>query len=184
MKNATIIAMLLLLAAAPAAAQKVNIDYDKETDFTRFETFSWKATPEVSLADTSPLMHSRIKNAIEHQLTQRGLIEDPEDPDLYVTYYTEEKTEYRVHTSSYGYNHGRSWYRRGQAGMSSSTSTVSTFPKGTLVIDIWDARENKAVWRATTEALVPSNPEKAARKIDQAIEKIANRWDKMYQPGR
>ena len=50
MKNATIIAMLLLLAAAPAAAQKVNIDYDKETDFTKFKTFAWKATPEVSLA--------------------------------------------------------------------------------------------------------------------------------------
>ena len=53
--------VLVLLVAAPATAQKANVDYDRSVDFNAYKTFAWGPTPETSLQEESPLMHSRIK---------------------------------------------------------------------------------------------------------------------------
>ena len=54
---------------------------------------------ETSVIDSSPLMHSRIVNSIEYHLTQRDMTEVRENPDVYVTYHTNEKEEMQLHTS-------------------------------------------------------------------------------------
>ncbi len=179
------IALVLALAAIPAAAQKVYIDYDADADFGSYKTFAWGPTPEVSLSDSSPLMHSRIKNAIEYQLTTSGAIEDTENPDVYVTYHGEESEGMRVDTNQWGYGYGGSWrwdpYWGG--GMGSTTTTVSTYTKGTLVIDIWDAETKKLIWRGSATATIPAKPEKQARLVDKAVEKLVKQWDKKYNRG-
>ena len=50
---------LSILAAAPAFAQKVYVDYDKSVDFDKYETFAWLLSEASSLMDTDPLMHTR-----------------------------------------------------------------------------------------------------------------------------
>jgi len=174
---------LILLLAAPSLAQKVYIDYDESADFSRYRTFAWKQTEAASLRDTNALMDSRIKNAIEYQLTVGGLVEDPESPDLYVSYHGEESQELRFDTMDWGYGYPSRWHRGYPYGygygMGSTTTTVSTYSKGTLVIDAWDARTNKLVWRGTASGTIPENPNKVAKKIDKAVEKIAREWEKM-----
>jgi hypothetical protein len=175
--------VILFLAVAPAAAQKVYIDYDRDADFDSYKTFAWHDTSEVSLKDSSPLMDSRIKNAIEYRLTRGGMVEDNKNPDIYVTYYTEEKEEVRVHTTSFGYGYGGGWYNDPFWGgsMGSSTSQVYTYPVGTLIIDLWDAKSKQAVWRGTATGTIPAKPEKQARMIDNMVEKMANKWQKMQR---
>jgi len=173
---------ILLLAVAPAAAQKVYVDYDEQADFDKYKTFAWADTSEVSLKDSSPLMDSRIKNAIEYRITKGGMVEDTKNPDLYVTYYTEEKEEVRIHTTSYGYGYGGGWYRDpywGGMGMGMSSSQVYTYPVGTLIVDIWDAKTKQAVWRGTAEGTIPAKPEKQAQLIDKMLEKMVKKWQKM-----
>ena len=65
--------------------------------------------------------------------------------------------------------------------MGSTTTTVSTYTQGTLIIDIWDAKTNKLLWRGSAEAVVPSNPGKQEALIYKAIDKMATRWDRMRQ---
>ena len=60
------------LIAAPALAQ-VHVDYDRSVDFASFKTFAWAKTDSPNLAEEAPLMHSRVKNAIEYQLTTAGM---------------------------------------------------------------------------------------------------------------
>jgi hypothetical protein len=186
MRRTLVIALLLTLAALPAAAQKVYIDFDESADFASYKTFAWGRTPEVSLQDNSPLMHSRLKNAIEYQLTTGGLIEDTENPDLYVTYHGESETEMRVDTHSWGYGYGRGWrwdpYWGG--GYGDTTTTVRQYDVGTLVIDIWDAKEKSLIWRGTATKTIPSKPEKQAKLIDEAVAKLARQWEKKYHRGR
>ena len=183
------IVTLTALLAMPAMAQKVHVDYDRSVDFDAYETFLWKAPKEASLADQSPLMDSRIKNAIEYQLTTAGLREDNQSPDLYVTYHTDSKQEVRFNTTHMGYGYGGGWgwdpyWGHGGRGMGSSTTTAHTYERGTLIVDIWDAKTNNAVFRGTAEAVAKGNPEKAAKQIDRAIQKIAKRFQSMHARGK
>jgi hypothetical protein len=176
--------VLALLAALPATAQKVYVDYDRSANFEAYKTFAWGETPETSLQGESPLMHSRIKNAIEYHLTEGGLVEDTENPDLYVTYHTNSKEEVQLSTTGMGYGYGGGWgwdpFWGGMGGMGTSTTTSHTYERGSLIIDLWDAKSKQAIWRGTAQAVVKQNPQAAAKQIDKAIAKIVKRFDKMY----
>ncbi len=185
MRKRISLVLLLTLVALPAAAQKVYIDYDEDADFASYKTFAWAPTPEVSIQDSSPLMHSRLKNAIEYQLTTGGLIEDTENPDLYVTYHGESDKKVRIDTNSYGYGYGSRWHRDPYwgGGYGPTTTTVREYDVGTLIIDIWDAKLKQLVWRGTATATIPSKPEKQAKLLDKAVEKLARQWEKKYDRG-
>lgn len=173
--------LVLVAAAAPAAAQKVYVDYDRSADFSKYRTFAWAETPPTSLEANFPLGHSFIKNSIELELTGAGLIDDPDDPDLYVTYHTSHKESLQLMTTAFGYTYGPGWYWDPFWGgmMVTGSGQVNTYEKGTLVIDIWDARTQRALWRGTASKVVSENPEKALRQIDKAITKIVEKYRKM-----
>ncbi len=179
---------MALLMTAPLAAQKVHVDYDRSAMSNEYKTFAWAKTPETSLQSESPLMHSRIKNAIEYHLTEGGMIENTENPDLYVTYHTSSKEEIQLHTTSMGYGYGGGWgwdpywgggMGMGMGGMGSSTTTSSTYERGSLIIDLYDAKKKEAVWRGTAESVMKQNPQKAAKQIDKAVDKIVKKFDQM-----
>jgi len=182
------IVALLVVFAAPAAAQKVYIDYDKDYDFKKVKTFGWAEQSETSLEKTYPLVHSRIVNSIEHHLTQGGLIETDQNPDVYVTYHTNSKEELQLNTSSYGYGYPGGWYTSpywgGGWGMSGATTTVTSYTRGTLIIDIWDAHEKKMIWRGSMERVISDNPDKLGKQIEKALQKMVKKWQKMYKPAQ
>lgn len=182
-------ALLLILIATPALAQKVHVDYDDTVDFSNYKTFAWAKTEETSVKDTDPLMHDRIVKAIEKQMISGGLSMVEDDPDLYVTYHTNEKDQMNLNTTSFGYGYGPGWgwdpyWDFGSPGMGTSTTSVQEYTQGTLIIDVWDAGTKEAIWRGSAEAIVQENPEKSAKQIDKAIEKIAKKWGKMRAKGR
>ena len=63
-------------------------------------------------------------------------------------------------------------------------TTVTTFTEGTLVIDVWDAKSKKLIWRGAATAAVPRNPEKGGALIDKAVDKLGKKWDKMKRKGK
>jgi len=181
--------LALAVTAAPAFAQKVFIDYDREYDMDSIKTFSWAKTPETSVEGESPLMHSRIVNAVEHYLTAGGLREVDSDPDVYVTYHTSTKEEMSLNTSYYGYGYPGGWgwggYYGGYGGFSGSNTTVSTYELGTLVVDAWDRKTEKLVWRGTaTNMTISPNPEKMGKKIDKALAKIVKKSQSMQEKNK
>lgn len=160
------------------------MDYDREAINGDYKTFAWGPTPDTSIGAESPLMHSRIKNAIEYRLTNGSLVENEKDPDLYVTYHTSSKEEVQLTTTGMGYGYGPGWgwdpyWRGGMGGMGSSTTTSHSYERGTLIIDIWDAKKKQAIWRGSAEAVIKQNPQKAAKQIDKSIDKIVKRYQKM-----
>jgi hypothetical protein len=183
MIKGAVILLAVLLLTVPAAAQKVHVDYDRDADFDSYRTFMYKATSETSMADTSPLMHERTISIIENRLIDGGLQKVDSDPDLYVTYHTEEQQEMRLNTSSFGYSYGPSWYWdpywSSGAGMGSSTTTSYTYTRGTLIIDIWDAETQDLIFRGSASAVVPDNPQKGQRQIEKALKKMSNQFRKM-----
>lgn len=181
MNKTTVLMLVMVAVAVPAAAQKVYVDYDRSVDPGSYTTFAWAETPPTSLEANFPLGHSFIKNSIEYEMTGAGLVEDTEDPDLYVTYHTASKESLQLMVTSFGYSYGPGWGWDPFWGMSAGASSVqvNTYDKGTLIIDIWDARTKQAVWRGTASKVVSEDPEKALRQIDKAITKIVEKYRKM-----
>ena len=128
-------------------------------------------------------MHSRIINAIEYHLTQGDMIEVREEaPDVYVTYHTNEKEEMVLHTDTFGYGAGAGmrWHGGyGGAMGASSTTRTSSYTKGTLIIDIWDAKTEELVWRGSATAVIKEKPEAQAKQIDNFVNKMVKKWTNM-----
>ena len=184
------LAVLLMLMAGPAFAQKVYVDYDKNYDFASIRTFQWVDEPD-SLEKSEPLLHSRIKNGIEHYLTQAGITQVTSDPSILVTYHTSTKENMSLNTTSFGYGYPVGWYGGYYgaygygAGIGTTTTTVSTYQTGTLVIDAWDAKTDKLVWRGVAANItVSDNPEKMQYMLDRALSKIVKKWQKMRKRGK
>ena len=181
MNRALGIAMLALVAALPAAAQDVNIDYAHEYDFSKVKTFQY-VDAESGIAPNE-LMHTRIVDAIKAKLTAGGLREVSENPDIVVTYHLSSKENTVYNTTSMGYGgYGGYWggWRGYGGGMASATTTASTYTEGTLIIDAYDALQKKLVWRGSGTVTVKDDPEKRTKQLDKILTKLGDKWKKIH----
>ncbi len=177
------LSILFILAAVAASAMDIYVDFDRSGRFSWYKTWSYVDTEETSLKGHNDLMHSRIKNALEHHLSQGRMSEDNDDPNLYVTYHAASSQAVSVNPVSFGVGFGGGWARDpywGGGGI--STASSSTYEQGTLIIDIWEAETKKLVWRGVAVDVFSDNPDKADKKINKAIEKMIKKWRKM-KPG-
>ena len=158
---ATLAAAGLLLSSA-AMAQEVSYDHDKTTDFSAFTTYAW--VPGTPVKDD--LNHKRIVEAVDIQLTAKGLVEvdGSASPDLLVAYRAGVSRDVQVSGSGVG------GYRPARWG----SARVKQVMVGVLVVELIDARTRKVVWRAVaTDDLDPqASPEKREKKINKAAEKM------------
>ena len=171
------------MIAGPVFAQQISIDYDEDYDGSGIKTFAWAETSKTSVAEANPLLHSRILNGIEYYLTLAGAREVESDPDVYVTYHASTSEQVVLNTTSYGYGYPGGWgYHGGRsyhAGVP-STTTVSTYERGTLVVDVWDAETKQLVWRGIASNIsVYEDPEKMKKRIDTALKKMVKKWEKI-----
>ncbi len=182
MNKSYLIILILGLIVTPVFGQKIYIDYDPDAINNDYNTFQWVTSEETSIKDSSPLMHSRIVNAIEYHLTQGDMTEVRETPDVYVTYHTNEKEEMVLHTDTFGYGAGAGmrWHGGyGGAMGASSTTRTSSYTKGTLLIDVWDAKTEQLVWRGSATAVIKEKPEAQAKQIDNFVNKMVKKWTNM-----
>ena len=184
MKIGAIVTVALLLTAMPAFAQKIFVEHDPGYDTDGIETFSWSKTLETSAEASDPLLHSHIVNSIEHYLSMGGIREVESDPDVFVTYHTGTQDSLFLNINTFGYGYPAGWGYGGYYGYGMATATVSSFESGTLVVDVWDAKTEKMVWRGiATRITVYENPEKMLKRADVALKKIVKKWQSIKKKG-
>ncbi|GJL60228.1 MAG: hypothetical protein NPIRA03_30850 [Nitrospirales bacterium] len=165
---------ILLLLGMTGCLSTVNIDYDKQADFTTYRTYAWKeGTPA-----NNPLMDRRIITAIDEQLLGKGFLKVDTNSDMVVSYHAATTEEVSYTTSSMGYGYGPAWgstygrYGGGfglwGAGLATGTATPVTVVKGTLVVDIFDVKKKLLLWRGTARDTVHADPEKVEDQIHKA----------------
>ena len=156
---------IILLMSASAYAQKVNVDFDKNVDFSAYKTYSWReGTPAIN-----PLGHQRINAGIEAQLAAKGWKKVDGDSDVVVIYSASTSSETRINT----FDSGGPWggYRWGWGG-GMSTTTVQNIKVGELVVDMADVKSKSFIWRGTASDTMSDKPEKNQKKLDKALTKM------------
>jgi hypothetical protein len=178
MKKALGLIFVMALVATPAMAQKVNIDYAHDYDFDSVKTFQYVDTTE-SNVQGNEIMAKRVEDMIIKEFKEGGATQVEDNPDVYITYHftTEERTSYTTTNFGYGGYHG-GWYGWG-GGMGSSTTQQHNYTDGTLIIDAYDGKEKKMIWRATGTVTVKAKPEKQIKQVEKILTKIGARWEKI-----
>jgi hypothetical protein len=173
--------LFLFFLALPALGQKVYVDYDGATAFSQYRTFQFYETRE-DLRDYSLSSHKKVVRQLRDYAEEGGLREVDTDPDVYVAYYTADRGDLRLVLSDLEYTYGSDFSLGSywEGGVGNRTSSSFTFKQGTLVIDVWDAREKRLVWRGMATSAVAKDPDKNDKKIAKAIKKITKNWEEMY----
>lgn len=60
--------------------------------------------------------------------------------------------------------------------MGSSTTTVRNYQVGTLIVDLWDAKTKKLIWRRVGSDTLSDNPQKNEQKIDKVTQDMFKRY--------
>ena len=162
-----------VLVLAGCSSQKVNFDYDRQADFSKYKTYAWYEGDQ-TIAEEDPLAHQRFVASVDRELAATGFQKVSSNPDVYVTYHADDEESTVIDTNHFDYGYGDDWYWGG--GMGSSTSTVRTYTTGTLVLDMWDASAKQLVWRGVASDTVSDDPAKNAKKIEQVAGKLFERY--------
>src|SRR6266404_2615188 len=154
-KIATSLGLMLLLACV-SFAQHVKTDYDHSANFGQYKTYTWK---KVQTKD--PLLVDRIKSAVNSALTAKGWTEVPSGGDAEV--FAIETTQNQQTLDTF-YN--------GFGGLGDATTTVETYKVGTLVVDLFDAKTEKLIWRSSSTDTLSDKADKNTKNLGKGVNKM------------
>ena len=174
---------IALMLLSSCATTKVKFDYDKSIDFTKFKTYEYYGWSENSDKILNQFDKDRIEKAFGQEFKKRDMKFVESNGDLVVTLYivNEKKTETSATTTSmggayggygyggyYGYGPGYGW------GMGHSTTTYNTYDYnvGTLIIDVYDAKEKRLIWESIGSKTIDENPQTRDESIPKSVEAI------------
>ena len=159
----------LLTLPALAIAQDVKIDYDKAYNFAPVKTYSMR----IGTAWGNDLSQRRVLEEFDQAIAAKGWKKANEaTADIHVVLHGATDTKRIVNTfysggmGGYGYRYG------GMGGMGTASTTVSEYTVGTLVVDMFDAKTKNLVFRGVAEDEISDKPEKNAKKLEKASEKL------------
>lgn len=167
MKSARKIGLtVVLLVPALTYGAKIQNDYDLGVDFLNYTTYAWQEGTRSSQAG----VHERILHAVDSVLTHKYLRRIQANPDLNVTYHASTTDELNIDISRYGYTYGPRWQWGG--GMGKTKTSSQRYPKETLVIDLWEAKSRRLIWRGVATGALSPDPAKNAEKIAKAVQEM------------
>ena len=163
------------------SAQDIKYNFMPGTDFAKYKTYRWAKVPNVQYPNG--ILDSQIMQAIDTQLSQKGLSKSSGDEsDLVVTYQAAVDQEKRWNSFStgdtmWGYGRWGGWGGYG-GGMSTTTTTSETIHVGTLSVDIYDAAAKNQIWKGQATKTLGSgkDPAKVNKNINKAVAKLFKKY--------
>lgn len=166
--SSLVVFLFVLFSLTPVTAN-VGVEYDKDGDFSKYETYAWwQGTPA-----PDSLRQQQIRNAIKRELESKGLTQVDHMPDLYVVTHTSTRLERRFDVNELGYS-GFFWRLRGD--YYPPTTQIYYVPTRPLRVDVLDRVSGKSVWRGFGVEYVPKSSEKNAKRIEETVKKIFKKF--------
>jgi len=163
-----IIAAVICLGFFTVAAQEVKTDYDHNFNFSQVHTFAVK----IGTSWGNQLSEDRAKNTVTQALTEKGWQPaDETTADALVLLHGATETKKSLNTFYSGGYGGYGWGGWG-GGMGTATTTESEYRVGTLVVDIFDAKTKKLIFRGVGQDELSDKPEKNTKKLEKGVAKI------------
>jgi len=166
--------VMMFLFAGKLSAQQVKTDYDRSANFAQYKTYSWE---QVKTKD--PLEVDRIKSAVNAALAAKGWTQVDSGGDVSIVSMEITQNQQTLNTFYDGFGGGWGWRRFGGGGFGEATTTTETYKVGTLVVDLFDSKTKKLLWRGTSSDTLSNNSNKNIKNMDKGVEKLF----KQFPPG-
>jgi len=167
----------MAMAGAPVLAQTVTIDYDHTVNFLKFKTYTWE-----KIHASDPDVESRISIAMARDMQGRYMTEVSKGGDvtLAAVEATQNKQEFASFYSDLGSDY--SWQRPwGSAGFMDGQATLDDIPLDTLVVDMYDTKTHKLLWRGTVTQPVGGSEDKNEQRIDKSVTLLISKYPPKYK---
>ena len=159
----------MILFAGTASAQQVKTDYDRSANFGQYKTYSWEQVKTKDALDVD-----RIKNAVNAALAAKGWTKVDSSGDVSIVAMEIIRKQQTLNTFYDGFGGGWRW-----GGFGDATTTTETYKVGTLVVDLFDTKTKKLVWRGSSSDTLSNNSDKNIKNLDKGAEKMF----KHFPPG-
>lgn len=159
--------LFLGVLLAGCSGPDIHQDYDPKQDFSKFKTWAWAPTPPQAGGATDPLAVStltqeRIHRSVEAELARKGFSQvDADSADFWVQHYAVVEQQLVVEP---GYDWGY--------------DDVSSYDKGTIIVDLVTPKTKRLVWRGTaSDAVDPDlTPSEREERIQEAVREILDQF--------
>jgi len=180
MKTRFLTLLFVVALCLNAQAQKIHVNYDKQTNFAQFKTFAW--APHGAVAH--PMLAANVVGAIEDELKARGLqkVDINDNPGLIIQVYgsIDQDTTFNSTDPLYMATGGIPPFDPSFSGpllVGQFGNTSVTIHKGQLVVDLIDGANKKLVWRGMSQQnLAANNPNKLVSQVNTAISKMFKQY--------
>jgi len=159
--------MLLSFTFTIASGQQVSVNYNHSQSFAPFHTYAWGADNANQVKDS--ILAQVAQQDIDTAMQAKGLqkVQQSANPDLILTASggMKEQTSYSA------------WGMRGiGGGMGGITPEQNVI--GTLIVDLYDAKNQSLVWRGIAQDTLSNNGNKNQETLGKAIQKMFKQWPK------
>src|SRR6266849_2986512 len=158
---------MMFLFAGKSSAQQVKTDYDRSANFGQYKTYSWEQVKTKDALDVD-----RIKTAVNAALAAKGWTQVDSGGDVCIVAIEITHNRQTLNTFYDRFGGGWGWRRFGGGGFGEATTTTETYKVGTLVVDLFDAKTKKLLWRGTSSDTLSNNSEKNIKNLDKGVEKL------------
>lgn len=171
MKSLKFLPVFLLLLFASCSSVNVYSDFDNKVDFSTYKTFAFHKNG-IDKVEISQLDKKRILNAIDRELTNKGMIKS-ENPDVLINIFTKEKDRVDVNQFNAGWGWGWGWNPFMWGGQNTIATTTT---EGTLFIDLIDAKKKELIWQGEGVGNLTQNRGDKEQRINEFVTKILEQF--------
>lgn len=165
---------MMFLLAGNSSAQEVKTDYDRNANFAQYKTYTWAQVKTKDALDVD-----RIKAAVNATLAAKGWTQVDSGGDVSIVAIEITQNQQTLNTFYDGFGGGFGWRRFGGGGFGEATTTTETYKVGTLVVDLFDAKNKQLIWRGTSSDTLSNNSDKNIKNLDKGVDKMF----KKFPPG-
>ena len=161
-------AMVLSLTATIAVGQQVSVNYNHSQSFSQFHTYAWGSNNanQVQNSILAQVAQQDINSALQGKGWQ--MVQEGQNPDVIVTANGGMKQQ-----TSYS-----AWGMRGiGGGMGGITPEQNVI--GTLIVDLYDAKNQSLIWRGIAQGTLNNNGNKNQQMLQKAVTNMFKQWPKI-----
>ncbi len=128
-------------------------DYDKDIDFTLFNTFNWfTGSTDNTLKDSvkNTIIEKRFRQSISVELENKSFLFTENNPDFFVAYHADTNEKQSISCTYHDHSHGGSFFRGGislRGGFGVDSCYSNDIDEVLMTIDIIDAKNGTLLWR-------------------------------------
>jgi hypothetical protein len=158
-------AVLTCALSAMAFGQDVSVNYNRSQDFSQYHTYAWGSNNTNQIQNS--ILAQQAKSDIDGAMQGKGLqmVQESQKPDLILTANggLKQQTSYSA------------WGMRGiGGGMGGITPEQNVI--GTMIVDLYDAKNQSLVWRGIAQDTLSNNGNKNSQKVSKAVQKMFKQY--------